>query len=563
MSFPSSKQRAPFRCATFLFVSCWLVLGVASWAADGDGNNKNVTDFYVSEALTPYVLDVDLRNLPRAKPWEPGDPIVEIEEGLAENYGIEPDPNWVDPVRQGATEGGGFSTTLGVSFPGIPFSGFRPPDTAGDVGPNHYILMANASLFEIRDKQGNVLVPVTDLDALWTGTPGSACAAGLGDPIVQYDELADRWIMSEFASTGNHFCIYISQGPDPVNDGWFVYDFNVARFPDYPKYGVWLDGYFVSTFDSAAGNLLVYAFDRTAMLSGSAATFQTFTISALNGSASRVTRILPADADGIAPPAGEPNVFVRTVDATQDSSDPTDRLEIWEFDVDFATPGNSSFTQTQTLLPAPFTLLPCSPGTRDCVPQPGTTNLIDALFNRALRRLQYRNFGSHESMVTTQVVDAGGGVAGKRWWELRRTGGGAWTIYQEGTYAPDSSGRFMGSMAMNAAGNIALGYTVSDAVSVFPGIRATARREDDPLGVMTLDELTIADGIGSQISSQRWGDYSSMNVDPSDNLTFWYTNQIIDGAGQWLTYVGSFNLGGLFVDGFESGDTLSWSNTTP
>ncbi|MEM7583836.1 MAG: hypothetical protein AAF560_10685 [Acidobacteriota bacterium] len=545
------RSRFAISCALGLVA---LTLAAPTWA---DGTNI-ASDVYVSSSVTPYVLDVDLRNVPRAAEWQPGDPIKVVDEGAYADYAVEPDPDWQDPIRQrGATEPA-FSTPLGVNFGGIGFGGGTPPDVVGAVGPEHYIQMVNASRFQIWDKTGAVLVGETDLSDLWTGSATSPCADGDGDPIVQYDQLADRWMMSEFDLSGNTFCYYISQTPDPVSGGWFVYDFSSPRFPDYPQYGVWPDAYYVGTFESPT--LGIYAFDRTSMLAGAPATFQRFTIPALNGTAPRVTRILPADVDGPAPPDGSPNYFARTVDDTQDSSDPTDRIEIWEFIVDFGTPANSSFTQVSTLIPSPFTLLPCSPGIRDCVPQPGTANQIDALFNRPLRRLQYRNFGSYETMLFNQVVDAGG-VGGKRWFELRKSGAGPWSIYQEGTYSPDSVYRFMGSVAMNGAGHIALGYSVSDGDSVIPGIRATARRNGEALGLMTMEELVIEAGTGIQTNSQRWGDYSSMNIDPVDDRTFWYTNQMVDANGFWTTHVGSFTIDGLFFKGFESGTTDEWSTT--
>ncbi len=543
-------------CLAFSTVAvCSLGLVAPVWAGDG------ASDVYVSSSVTPYVLDVDLRDLPPAPAWKPGDPITVVDEGLAADYAVERDPDWVDPIRQRGASSTSFSTPLGVNFGGISFGGGTPPDIVGAVGPDHYIQMVNASRFQIWDKTGGVLVAATALNSLWTGAPGSPCADGDGDPIVQYDQLADRWMLSEFDLTGNTFCFYISQGPDPVTDGWFVYDFSAPSFPDYPQYGVWPDAYYVGTFESPF--LGIYAFDRVNMLAGAPATFQRFTIPRLDGTSPRVTRILPADNDGPPPPVGAPNYFARTVDATQDNSDPTDRIEIWEFDVDFGTPANSSFTEVAPLIPSAFTLLPCSPGVRDCVPQPGTANMIDALFNRALRRLQYRNFGSYETMVVNQVVDVGGGVAGTRWYELRKSGVGPWSIYQEGTYSPDSVYRFMGSIAMNGAGHIALGYTVSDDTSVLPGMRATARRNGEALGLMTMEELTIVDGIGVQTGSQRWGDYSSMNVDPTDDRTFWYTNELVDDGGLWTTHIGSFTIDGLFFNGFESGTTDEWANTVP
>ncbi len=563
MSIPiSSRVPASSRptIVAILSASCFIGICGSTLAADADSGETAAYDLYVSEPVVPHILDVDLRQLPPAAEWKPGDPVIVIEERSVADFGVDSDPTWVDPVKQTGGEGNRFSTTVDVSFPGIPFGGGTPPDTVGDVGPDHYIQAVNSSRFAIWDKQGVEIVPVTTLNSLWDGGT-SACADGDGDPIVQYDDLADRWLMSEIDIAGNTLCIYVSQGPNPVTDGWYAYDYSTPSLPDYPKYGVWPDGYYVSTFESPL--LGIYAFDRINMLAGLPATFQRFTISQLNGPSPRVTRILPADVDGPAPPAGAPNYFARTVDATQDSSDPVDRIEVWEYVVDFAVPANSSFTLAASLTPVPFTLLACSPSTRDCVPQPGTALLLDALFNRPMRRLQYRNFGSHETMVMSQVVNAGFGIAGKRWWELRKVGAGSWAIHQEGTYSPDSVERFMGSMAMNAAGDIALGYSVSDAVSVLPGIRATGRLASDPDGTMTFDELTIIDGVGIQTASQRWGDYSSMNVDPSDGMTFWYTNQLVQDNGQWTTHVASFSLGGVFADGFESGDISKWSTTIP
>lgn len=520
-----------------------------------------VSEVYVSEEVVPVKVDLDLRQLPHIPAWQPGDPIEVVPEGFVSDFPMFPIEGWQDPIRQsGATEGTSFDGNLLFSFVAHPSGNSSPPDTVGSVGPDHYISAVNASRFAVWDKEGNNLVPETGMNTLFTV---GVCTDGDGDPIVQYDHAADRWLMQQFELSGNTFCFAISQGPNPVTDGWFVYTFSAPSFPDYPQIGVWPDAYYVGTFESPF--LGIYAFDRDAMLAGDPATFQRFTIPQLNGSAPRVTRILPNDAEGdTAPPPGEPATFMRTVHESQDSSDPTTRIEVWEFDVDWDTPANSTFTQAASLFPTAFALLPCSPGIRDCVPQPGTGNLIDALFNRALRDLKYRNFGTHESMVFNQVVDAGGGVAGKRWWEFRRTPteGSGWTIFQEGTYSPDSEYRFMGSAAMNGNGDIALGYSVSSS-SVFPEIRVTARRAGDAAGEMTMNELTLVPGEASYTSNQRWGDYTSMDVDPSNDNVFWYVNQRIDSNSQRSVWVGKFNLGGIFFDGFESGDTLSWSNTIP
>ena len=546
------------RTAFLVFV--FALLATPTLAENGGRTLTN--EVFVSDPVVPYVLDVDLRTLPPVPLWQPGDPIEVVPELVYSDGPTERIEGWIDPVHQ---EGPVlFSGGVLFAFEAHPPPNSNPPDTVGSVGPNHYISMVNASRFAIWDKSGNNIVPPTALNSLWPS--GGPCADGDGDPIVEYDDLADRWLMQEFDLTGNTFCIYISQGPNPVTDGWFVYDFSAPSFPDYPQYGVWSDAYYVGTFESPS--LGIYAFDRLSMLDGDPATFQRFTIPQLNGTSPRVTRILPGDFDGPnPPPAGEPNPFVRSVHSTQDSSDPTTRLELWEYDVDFVTPANSTFTLAQTLIPAPFALLPCSPGVRDCVPQPGTTNLIDALFNRALRRLQYRVSDSgEESMVINQVVDVGGGVGGTRWWELVRSGmpaeGAGWNLHQDSTYSPDSTYRFMGSIAKNGDGDIALGYSASSD-SVFPSIRVTARRAEDPLNQMTMEELTLVPGVASMTSSQRWGDYTSMDVDPVDDKTFWYVNQILSGTNQRSVWVGAFSLDGVFSDGFESGDTSAWDTAVP
>lgn len=529
-----------------------------------DGGQTLENGVFVSDEVIPWELNVDLRTLQSAPVWQPGDPIQVVPEGLASDGPTARIEGWVDSARQigGASVPGEVLLTFEAHPPG----NSNPPDTVGTVGPNHYISMVNASRFAIWAKDGTNLVPETTLNTLWTGG-SSPCQDGDGDPIVVYDNMADRWVMQEFDITNNSFCIYVSQGPNPVTDGWFSYGFSAPSFPDYPQYGVWHDAYYVGTFESP--NLGIYAFDRDAMLAGMPATFQRFAIPHLSGTSPRVTRIVPADFDGTVPAPGvdPPNPFVRSVHSTQDGTDPTTRLELWEFDVDWATPANSTFTLADVLIPTPFALLPCSPGVRDCVPQMGTTNQIDALFNRALRQLHYRaTEEGTESMVINQVVDAGGGVGGVRWWEIFRdnaTEGASWTLRQDSTYSPDSTYRFMGAMAINGNGDIALGYSASSSTE-FPSIRVTARSGSDPLNTMTMEETTLVPGLAVLTANQRWGDYTSMDVDPADENVFWYINQRLNANNQRSVWVGAFRLGfNIFADGFESGDTSGWNNVSP
>lgn len=524
-----------------------------------NGGQTLANGAYVSDPVVPFVLDVDLRTLPPAPVWQPGDPVQVVPEGLASDGPTQQIAGWIDPAmqsRRGTTE----PSEVLVTFLAHPPGNSNPPDTVGTVGPNHYISMVNASRFAIWDKQGNNLVPEVAVNSLWDGG-ASPCQDGDGDPIVVYDGLADRWVLQEFDTTGNTLCIYISQGPDPVTDGFFAYSFSAPSFPDYPQYGVWPDAYYVSTFESP--NVGVYAFDREEMLQGNPATFQRFAVSQLNGSSPRVTRILPADFDGTNPPPGinPPNPFVRSVHESMDNTNLTTRLELYEFAVDFDTPANSSFTLAQELIPQPFQLLPCAPGVRDCIPQPGTANRIDALFNRALRQLHYRsNADNTESMVLNQSVDVGGGVAGVRWWEIFRDNnveGAGWTLRQDSTYSPDDTYRFMGAMAINSRGDIALGYSASSD-TLFPEIRVTARRGDDPLNEMTLEETTLVPGVATLESNQRWGDYTSMDVDPANESVFWYINQRMDATNQRSVWVGAFRFNleeEFYQDGFE--DTVA------
>ncbi|WP_281330023.1 DUF11 domain-containing protein [Polyangium sp. 6x1] len=428
-------------------------------------------------------------------------------------------------------------------------SPFTPPDPVGDVGPNHYVQMVNTSI-QIYNKQGFVLVPSFAINQLWIngtqpGTGFDQCRTqNAGDPIVLYDQQADRWMVSQFTDPntatgpGGTFpmCIAYSQTGNPTGS-WFLYQFNLPASHDYMKYGIWPDGLYMSTFEgSSLGN---YVFDRAAMLSGSPATFQYFSIPAGNGVDGRRNRILPSDWDGAnPPPPGAPNFFTMSLDDGFDGGN--DRLEIREFHVDWTTPANSTFNLVTTLDTASFdSSLGCNPGIRDCIPQPGTAQKVDALSNRLMHRLQYRNFGAHQAMVVSQTVDAtvdDTNRAGIRWYELRNTGAG-WSIFQQGTFAPnDGVHRWMPSAAMDGKGNIAIGYTVSNGTNTFPGLRYTGRHSTDALGSLPQGERVLVTGAVAATTTNRWGDYASMNVDPVDDCTFWFTGEHDNG----LTTIGSF-----------------------
>jgi hypothetical protein len=515
----------------------------------------------VSEPVTPFVFKGDLRDLALAEPLpemrfdytRPGPISGDTEQRNVQEQGFR-DPVWqTGPTLIGATA----LTPPVQDFDGISFTGWRPPDTVGDVGPEHYIQMVNNS-FAIWEKDniggGPVIGPIF-FNSLWDDKGGLCETANRGDPIVLYDHLADRWLLSQFTFDTDaddnpigpfHQCIAISRTGDPtVPDNWFLYDFTVhnTKFNDYPKFGVWPDAYYMSANQfGGTGGAGAWAFDRANMLNGNPAIFVYFDVV-------NERYLLPSDLDGpTLPPAGSPNYFVRF----QEGGGP-DRLEIFEFDVNFGAPGSSTFTGPDILNTAAFDSQLCTDN-EFCIPQPNTTKRLATLSHLLMWRLQYRNFGAFETLVTNHSVDVDGNDhAGIRWYELQQAGGGGWAIQQQGTFAPDADHRWMGSVAMDEAGNMALGYSVASS-NVFPSIRYTARFAGDPPGLMTQGEFTLINGTGSQIATQkikdkdgkvirergRWGDYSSMNVDPVDDCTFWYTQEYIPTDGDWRTRVGAF-----------------------
>ncbi len=483
---------------------------------------------------------------------KPGD-VTEIPERASGLEGA-PGPQDRDPLVQSATGPGAMPAPI-TSFNGPPnISLVSPPDPVGDVGPNHYVAMSNLS-FQIFDKAGNSLYGPAANNTLWAGFGGDCETDNSGDPIVIYDQLADRWMLTQFTASGPTYfnCVALSTSGDPT-DTYYRYAFSSGtNFPDYPKYGMWPDAYYISTREFANGSTYVgvgaYALNRAQMIAGNPAPqVISFLVPTAPNPYNIGDGLLPADLDGtILPPPGSPHYWVGSMDNGGPYGAPQDALTLWKFVVDWATPGNSSFTLANTLPIAAFdTMFPCSPTSRDCIPQPGTTQKVDILSyrQRPLWRLAYRNFGAHEALVTNQAVEAAPGMAGIRWWELRSPNSSP-VIYQESTYAPgvsDGIHRWMGSIAMDGSGNMALGYSASNGTTTFPSSWYTGRLYADPLGSMPQGEAAIINGTGSQTGSARWGDYTSMNVDPVDDCTFWYVNQYVPVTSSvgWQLRIGSF-----------------------
>ena len=429
----------------------------------------------------------------------------------------------------------------GFSGPSGTFSvAAAPPDTNGSVGPNHYVQIVNTD-FVLFNKSGSVLYGPVPVNTLWSGFGGGCQTNNDGDPVVLYDKIADRWVISQFSVSTTPYleCVAVSTSGDPTGSyNRYSFSYGNTDFPDYPKMSVWPDAYY-TTFNIFAGGTTfsggeACAYDRTSMLAGHAATQQCFNVGPTYGG------LLPSDLDGPRqPPAGAAN-YVVSLGAVDG------QLAFWKFHVDFVAPSNTSLTGPTTLTTSAFTL-PCNDTGGTCVPQSGLAQQLDTLGDRLMFRLAYRNFSDHESLIVNHSVTAGSSV-GVRWYELRPDASRNLTIYQQGTYAPDSDYRWMGSMAMDQAGNMALGFSLSG-TTLHPEIHFTGRLAGDALGMMTQGEGTIINGAGSQGGStglSRWGDYSAMALDPSDDCTFWYTNEYIPANGEfnWKTRIASFKLPG-------------------
>src|SRR5437660_4013960 len=440
-----------------------------------------------------------------------------------------------DPVRQTAAVGH-FTPPVSLSFEGLGNGqyGFSvtgaPPDTNGTVGATQYVQWVNTSFAIFNKSTGALISGPTAGNTIWSGFGGGCQANNDGDPVVLYDKLANRWVFSQFSVTTTPYlqCIAVSTTSDATGT-YNRYSFQYSNFDDYPKMGIWPDGYY-ETFNMFNGNTFVgsdaCAYDRTAMLNGTAATQVCFQQN------SSVGGLLPSDLDGTtAAPAGSPNYMLFYG---------TNNLNLYKFHVDFTTPTNSTFTGPAVIPVAAFSPL-CGGGT--CVTQPGTTQKLDSLGDRLMYRLAYRNLGTHESLVVNHSVVAGSS-GGIRWYEIQNPSGTP-VLAQQGTFAPDSNYRWMGSIAMDQAGDIAVGYSISNGSSVFPYIAFTGRGASDPSGTLQA-ETSAVQGTGSQTSQTRsltrWGDYSAMEVHPVDDCTFWFTTEYMKTTGtfNWNTRIASF-----------------------
>ncbi len=476
-------------------------------------------------------------------------------------------PKGVDPVWQktaGKTRG---TSQIIENFNGLTTSS-SPPDCNGSAGPEHFFQTVNVK-YSIYDKSGNQVVAPTNLNTLFAGVPGAN--NNDGDPILLYDDNADRWLAAEFSgayTNPDYMMIAISVTNDPTGD-WYRWSWTMNGFPDYMKFGVWEDGYYMGT-NTASGND-IYVFEREEMLIGGAAP-QMVQFNNNWRPNSGFHCVLPADCDGDYAPAGTPGLFLTINDDAWGGGG--DELWVFELDVDWETPSNSTWNRTQQISVSPFDSNFGS--SWDNIKQKGTGQELDAINQILMYRVQYRNFGSEQRIVCNHTVDVDNtDHAGIRWYELEKIGND-WQIRQEGTYAPDEHSRWMASIAMNGSKDIALGYSISSN-NLYPGIRYCGQSSLENAaasGIMDIAEEVIKEGTASQTGTNRWGDYSNMSVDPDDDETFWYTTQFMNSSSSKATKIAaiyfeellaasfSANPSNVFVGGSVTFNDLSVGNPT-
>lgn len=445
-------------------------------------------------------------------------------------------PHGPDPlVQNDAGSRASFQVIPALVFDGIDEndSGIYPPDPSGYIGTNHYLQTTNHSngtVFEIFDKDGQTVYGPANTAPFWQ----EFNITGFGDPVVVYDHEFDRWMITEFGPFGTTvFLIAVSETSDPLG-AWYAYEFQTPSFPDYPKYSVWNNSYLV-TSNEGDPEIPVYAINRSQLLAGEENVDMVRLPALPKFQAIDAFQVAtPVSWDGtIPPPANEPGYVVRIYDDAWEGG--SDGLELWKIHIDWNSPGDSYTEGPIFLQTAPFDSKICNTSIFDCIAQPdGST--ISVLEQVIMHRAQYRNFGSHESIVLNHVVDVSGNdQAGIRWYELRRVGTGPWAIYQEGTWSPDGDHRFMGSISMDFVGNILLAYSVTGPDQLL-SLRFTGRLANDPLGEMTIDEYEFGTGL-SLNPLFRWGDYSCMTLDPIDQRTFWFTGEYMMDNGLWGTKI--------------------------
>lgn len=482
--------------------------------------------------IPPVTMPSGVKRIHSVKPLPPlaADPNAPVGGGL--DKGLQ---TWMGPLSMPSTT---------TSFDGVSANGSAPPDTNGDVGPSHYVQTVNTK-FAVYNKTGSVLYGPVNINTLWSGFGGGCQTNNDGDPTVTYDQFNDRWIISQFSVSTTPYmqCVAVSTTGDPTGSYYrYSYSFGTG-FNDYPKFGEWNGDYYITYNMFANGASFsggkVCAYQGSKLRANQANSMQCF--DEPDGG------LLAADQDGtVQAPAGAPEYVI---------SFGSNLLNLWKMKIDWTTPANSTFTKS-TISVNSFTEA-CSGGT--CITQPGTTQQLDSLADRMMNRFAYRNRSGVESFVTNHSVSSSG-VSSIRWYELRTNNSSTTTptLFQQGTYSPDTNHRWMGSIAMDQSGDIAVGYSVSSSAnSVKPSVRYAGRLIGDPAGTLSQGEAEMKAGGGVQTGGlSRWGDYSNMVIDPTDDCSFWFTTEYLASSGSfnWSTRIGKFKFS---TCGGGTGDTVA------
>jgi len=462
-----------------------------------------------------------------------------------------------DPAIQKQMGNLSFDQSQQVNFEGQ--STNSVPDENGTAGPNHYMQTVNVT-YAIYNKSGVLLAGPTNINQIFGNVPGATYNDG--DAIVLYDEQADRYLVAEFSIPNgpepHYILVAVSTTNDPTGT-WHKYSFELDKMPDYPKFGVWRDGYYVGV-NNTNGLNDIFVLERSKMLVGQTTQIVKFTNPFRPGPAGEFKIVPPVDNDGAFAPEGSPGQFIAINDAGWGGSC---QLWIYELAVNWTTTTASTFQRTQQINVDSFSSN-FGPDWSN-IRQKGTSQKIDAVPTIIMNMPQYRNFGSYQTLVCCHTVNVDGkGRAGIRWYELRKTNA-AWSIRQQGTYSPDTVSRWMGSILLNGQNKLGIGYSVSS-LADYPGIRYCGQSSTAYLaGNSTLDiaESTIYTGTNYQDFSNRWGDYSSLAVDPSDDNTFWYTNQYMKSDGSRGTRIASFVFDSPLSINPKEGSDKPWFRVLP
>lgn len=441
----------------------------------------------------------------------------------------------VDPVWQSSHSRKLMSTEPLVNIDGLSSNFGSPHDPTLSVGLDYVLQSINATRVGVWDKEGNQVTQF-NMNTLWSELGASSA----GDPIILFDQEASQWMLTEFTDPAN-LLIAISETSDPLGS-YYAYTFSTPSFPDYPKYGIWSDHYVVTSNEGGSGTLTQYFIERDSLLIGAEARMQQVVVSGTNGSEQGFITSTPIDWEGKTRPVDPRPVVVKLNDSSWGEV-AEDAVEMYRFIINYE---DDNLTEVESLLinVAPYDSYPCASTGFGfaCIPQPGGQGL-DGLPEIIMHAAQYRNFDTHESIVLSFVTDVSDGLdhAGARWMELRKSGTDDWSVYQESSYAPDDNHRFMPGVAIDRKGNIGMAYNISSD-SVFAGIRYTGRYANDPLGEMTLPEVSVIEGLSTLNSGGRFADYSHIAVDPVDESTFWFTSEYAGPSGSSLTRIVSFQL---------------------